>query len=102
VRIFWHVTCKPRRQDALMAGKMNVMKMLQEIRGLAVFGHRRPLPRQPGSPPPPWRSQFARGAASRRRRTIRIAMQTPSDIPDPVKITHLKHGATQASARPAP
>jgi len=85
-----------------MAGKMNVMKMLQEIRGLAVFSNRRPPPRQPGSPPAVWRSQFARGAASRRRRSIRIDMQTPSDIPDPVKITHLKHGATQVSARQAP
>jgi hypothetical protein len=79
-----------------MAGKMNVMKMLQEIRGLAVFGHRRPASKQPGFLQASWRSQSARGASARRRRTIRIAMQTPTDIPDPVKITHLTNAAPSA------
>lgn len=79
-----------------MAGKMNVMKLLQELRGLADFANRRPSSKLPGFPLAPWRAFSARGASARRKRTIRIAIETPTDIPHPVKITHLKNTAAPA------
>lgn len=73
-----------------MAGKMNVMKLLQEMRGLAVFGNRRPQPKVPAIALAQWRSQAARMSHVQRKRTIRITGPAPLDIPDPVKIIHLR------------
>ncbi len=74
-----------------MAAKMNVMKLLQEIRGLAIFSSRRVQSRLPTLPMIPWR---ARSAILRRKRFIRIDMQqAPMDIPNPVKITHIVEGS---------
>jgi hypothetical protein len=74
-----------------MAAKMNVMKLLQEIRGLAIFSSRRVQSALPAFPSIPWRARAAGPAGPRRRRFIRIDMQQPPmDIPDPVKITHVQ------------
>jgi hypothetical protein len=73
-----------------MAGKMNVMKLLQEMRGLADFTSRRPQSKLPALPVVPGRLQASRVAASRRRRIIRIAAPAPMDFPQPVKIIHVK------------
>jgi hypothetical protein len=73
-----------------MAGKMNVMKLLQEMRGLADFANRRPQSKPPALPLVPGRIQPSRLAPPRRRRLIRIAAPAPMDFPQPVKIIHSK------------
>jgi hypothetical protein len=70
-----------------MAAKLNVMKLLQELRGFAEFACRRPQPKLRWLPLLLWRSQFSRASLIRGKR-IRIEMQSPVDIPDPVKIVH--------------
>jgi hypothetical protein len=70
-----------------MAGKMNVMKLLQEMRGLADFTNRRPPAKLPAFPLG-W--QASRVAPPRRRRVIRVAAPYAQDFPHPVKIVHLK------------
>jgi hypothetical protein len=73
-----------------MAAKMNVMKLLQEIRGLAIFSSRRVQSALPVFPSIPWRARSGQPIGPRRKRFIRVDMQQPSmDIPNPVKITHL-------------
>jgi hypothetical protein len=84
-----------------MAAKMNVMKLLQEIRGLAIFSSRRVQSKVPALGVIPWR---VRTGNSRRKRFIRIDMQqAPMDIPNPVRITHVVQGVQsdqQASQTP--
>ena len=76
-----------------MATKIRIMRMLQEIRGLAEITHRRPHVRQPGLFLIQLRSQVGGGSPSRGRLTILVDMQDPPDIPHPVKITHIPIGA---------
>lgn len=72
-----------------MATKVNVMKLLQEVRGFAQLTNRRPHPRTPG----PlllqayWFSR--RGPGSKDKRTLRIRIDNLPDIPHPVKINHV-------------
>jgi hypothetical protein len=71
-----------------MATRMNMMKLLQEIRGMAEVTNRRPLSRTTTAlalqiRPPALRNK------TKQRRIIRISMQDPPDIPHPVKIQHL-------------
>src|SRR5690242_237890 len=39
---------RSQTRDGRMAAKVRIMKLLQEMRGLADITHRRPAPRQPG------------------------------------------------------
>ena len=73
-----------------MAAKIKLMKLLQEIRGLAEITNRRPHPRFPGLFMIQLRSHVLNTTLSRRKRIIAIDIQGLSDIPHPVKITHLK------------
>ena len=67
---------------------MNVMKLLQEVRGFAELTNRR----MPARPLGPLLLQFgsARAQASRGRRkwTLNITIQEPPDIPQPVAIRY--------------
>jgi len=72
-----------------MATRINMMKLLLEVRGFADFAHRR-MPSRPLGPlllqfRPPG-SRFARGL---RRWTLRVSIQDPPEIPTPVPIKHL-------------
>jgi len=69
-----------------MATKVNLMKLLQEARGLAQITNRRPSTRTAEPALLPVRSAASR--APKPKRTLRIVMQNPPDIPHPVKITH--------------
>jgi hypothetical protein len=73
-----------------MATKAKVMKMLQEIRGLAQITTRRPQPRLPGLLFLQLRPQAPLSAPPGRRRVIPIQVQEHTDIPTPVDIVHLK------------
>lgn len=84
-----------------MAGKVNVMKLLQELRGLAEFTSRRAPSKLPPLPAAYWRSQVSRMAQVRRKRTIRITAPIHGDIPDPVKIVHLRGKSPASPDSPA-
>ena len=72
-----------------MAAKIKIMKLLQEIRGFADISNRRPQPRPLGLFLVQLRSHVVQTTALRRKRTIVIQMQGQTDIPYPVKITHM-------------
>jgi hypothetical protein len=74
----------------VMAAKVRIMKMLQEIRGLAEITHRRPQPRKPGLFLIQLRSHVTHTTGVRRKQTIAVEMLDRPDIPHPVKITHLR------------
>jgi len=71
-----------------MATKVKLLKLVQEMRWLAQLTSRRSQPGPIGPLLLQSRSAARRAAAARQKRTIRIAMQDPPDIPNPVKITH--------------
>jgi hypothetical protein len=94
----WHVTCTLICKKSCMATKINMMKMLQQARGMAQITNRRPQNRPPGPLMLEMRFSGSRTAAARRKRIIRIRMQNPLDIPHPVKITHLGPNPPSAAA----
>jgi hypothetical protein len=72
-----------------MATKVNMLKMLQQARGMAEITNRRPQHRPLGPLMLEMRFSSSKAASARRKRIIRIKMQSPLDIPHPVKIKHL-------------
>ena len=85
-----------------MAAKMQMLKLLQEIRGFAELSNRRPHPRSPGLFFTHIRSHLLQGVPPRRRLSIRIDTQDRTDAPCQVKINHLKQGPDPVAARPLP
>ena len=69
------------------------MKMLQEIQGLAQITSRRPPSKMPGLILIQLRPNGPRTTAQRKKTIIKVDVQEPLDIPNPVKITHLKPSA---------
>jgi hypothetical protein len=65
-----------------------MLKLVQEMRGLAEITNRRPQHRQP-VPVLAVRPPNRRGAAFKRKYLIQIHVQDPPDIPHPVKIKYL-------------
>ena len=82
----WHVNCNQPRSLERMATKMRVMKLLQEIRGLAQVTQRRPHNRAPGLFLLQLRSHVNQATSRRQRLVIPVQMHEPPDIPNPVKI----------------
>ena len=76
-----------------MAAKVKLMKLLQEIRGLAEITARRPQPRAPGLFLIQLRSHLMQTTHPMRKK-IAVDTLEEVDIPAPVKITHLS-GAPQ-------
>jgi len=72
-----------------MAAKIKIMKMLQEIRGLADVTGRRPAPRQPGLFLIQLRSHVLENRPSRGRQIITVDVLDRFEIPHPVKIKHI-------------
>ena len=85
-----------------MAAKIQMLKLLQEIRGFAELTNRRPQPRSLGLFLTQIRSHMPQRALPKRRLSIRIDTQDRTDIPDRVKINHVKQGPGPAAMRPAP
>ncbi|HEV2209756.1 MAG TPA: hypothetical protein VG167_13340 [Verrucomicrobiae bacterium] len=69
-----------------MATRINLMKMLQEVRGLAELTNWHPLPRHDEPVLLP-RYTARRG---RLRRIVRVSMKSPPDIPTPVRIRYIQ------------
>ena len=75
-----------------MAAKVNMLKLLQEIRGFAVVANRQPPPRFSGLLLAQIRMAAARDNLRRRRLIITIYQQNSPDMPSPVRIHHVKQG----------
>jgi len=73
-----------------MATKMKMMKLLQEMQGLAQMSQRRPQAKSPGLFLLQLRSHVRQTSAARRRWVVPIQMHEMPDIPNPVKITFIK------------
>jgi len=73
-----------------MATRINMMKLLQEARGLAELNHRGPYSRPPGPLMLQLRLPSRTPIPSRRKRSIRVDMQSSPDIPSPVRIDYNK------------
>ena len=72
-----------------MATRMKMLKLVQEMRGLAEITNRRPQQRHPVPAVLAVRPPSRRGAAVKRKHFIQIQVQDPPDIPHPVKIKYL-------------
>jgi hypothetical protein len=83
-----------------MATKVKIMKMLQEIRGLAQITNRRPPSKSPGLFLMQLRSHVSRTPVQKQKLVIPILLQDPPDIPHPVKITHRKENSVPAATLP--
>jgi hypothetical protein len=80
-----------------MATRVNMMKMLQQVRGMAELTGRKPQTRLVGPlllqvHAPKWKN-----AGAKQRRIIRISIQEPPDIPQSVAILHLDSARNQTS-----
>jgi hypothetical protein len=84
-----------------MAVKIQLMKMLQEIRGLAEITTRRPAPKQPGLVLMQLR-YAQRGSISLSRKTISVTVDEFPEMPHPVKITHVAGRPSPAAAATVP
>ncbi len=83
----WHVTCSRPGQEH-MATKMNMLKLLQEVRGFAQFATRPIEPRPAGPLLLDYKGPGRRKKPARHRLFIKIQMKEPTDIPHPVRIIH--------------
>lgn len=72
-----------------MAEKIKIMKMLQEMRGMAEITNRRPAPKQPALFLIQLRSHIQGASRPRPRQTITVNVLDGVDIPHPVKIRHV-------------
>jgi hypothetical protein len=72
-----------------MATKVRMMKLLQEIKGLAQLSSRRPVPKASGLFLLQMRQHMASATHPRRKLVIPVDLQNLPDIPNPVKITHV-------------
>ena len=72
-----------------MAAKIKIMKMLQEIRGLAEITNRRPAPKHPGLFLIQLRCHVQQVTQPRLKQTIIVDMLDGVEIAHPVKIRHV-------------
>jgi hypothetical protein len=84
----WHVTCSKAFHER-MATKMNMLKLLQEVRGFAQFTSRPIEPKPTGPLLLGYRGLMRRKRVSRQKHFLKIEMKEPTDIPHPVPIVHL-------------
>ena len=84
-----------------MAAKIQIMKLLQEMRGFAYITNRRPQPRTPGLFLLQMRSHMLHASLPKEKRTISVHTQAPPDLPHPIKIKHLGARSAAQASRPA-
>lgn len=85
------------RLNWLMAAKVLILKLLQELHGFAEVTDRRPPPRSIGLTLMQLRSHTAPTRLPPRRRSIPIEVQELAETPLPVRITHLAASAPLAA-----
>ena len=77
-------------ENTLMAAKVRMLKLLQEIRGFADIVNRCPPPRSPGVFVAQMRPHVLQAAMPRRNLRVTTVERDSTDLPHPVKISHLK------------
>ncbi len=97
----WHVTCSHSRENTLMATKVRMLKLLQELRGFAAIANRQPQPRSPALLLAQMRPPVIQAVLPRRRLSITMVQPDNSDIPHPVKINHSKPEPAPPPSLPA-
>jgi hypothetical protein len=85
--------------NRLMAAKLKMLKLLQEMQGFADVTNRRPPPRSMGLALMQLRSHAVPTRLPPRRRTITIAVKELAETAHPVRITHLA-ASQPLAARP--
>jgi hypothetical protein len=77
-------------ENTLMAAKVRMLKLLQEIRGFAEIVNRCPPPRSPGVFVAQMRPHLIQAAMPRRSLRVTMVERDSTHIPHPVKINHVK------------
>ena len=80
-----------------MAARVLMMKLIQELHGLAEFTNRRPQPQSPLLAMIQLRARMSQGKLPPRRHSLPIQVTELADLPHPVKITHLGTSPAPAS-----
>src|SRR5258708_4518171 len=97
LRAFWHVNCEQKfRNTNIMAAKIRIMKLLQEMRGFAQVTNRLPPQRRPGLFLMQLRSHVGQTTRPIMKRVITVEVQEPQYVAEPVKITHLNANGVEA------
>ena len=84
-----------------MAAKLRMLKLLQELRGFAEIANRCPPPRSTGLLLAHMRPHVIQAVMSRRNLKVTMAEPGSTNIPQAVKIHHLKHASFPATTSPA-
>ena len=92
------MNCEQEVKNKLMAAKVRMLKLLQEIRGFAEIANRRPPPRSPTLVLTQIRAQGVHESMRRRKLSVAFDRQPQLDTPHRVKINHLRSGAQPESA----
>lgn len=98
----WHVSCGYLLNRKIMAAKIRMLKLLQEIRGFAEIAKRRPAPRLPGLLLMQMRSHVIQASLPKRKLSVQTDVQSHPDIPHPVKINHVRRDPAPGATFPAP
>ena len=98
----WHVSCGHSLKKKLMAAKIRMLKLLQEIRGFADIANRRPPPRSPGLLLTQIRSHVIQATLPKRRLSVKMDVQDHLDLPRPVKINHVRQNPAPRATVSAP
>ena len=89
-------------ENSLMAAKVRMFKLLQEIRGFAEIVNRCPPPRSTGLLLAQMRPQVIHAVLPRRSLRVTMVEQDHASIPHPVKINHMKQTPLPGATLPAP
>ena len=84
------MSCEYSDQRTIMAAKVRMLKLLQEIRGFAEIAKRRPAPRMPGLVLMQMRSHVVQANLPKRKLNVQTHVQDRPEIPHPVKINHVR------------
>ena len=90
---------QPYFSETIMATKVNMLKLLQEVDGHANFANRRFQARQTGLMLLPLRSFQARTQRIPQKKTLTVLMRDLPDIPHPVAIRHIQVTTDPAQVR---
>ena len=88
-------------KNKIMAAKVRMLKLLQEIRGFAEIVNRCPPPRSPGVLVAQMRPHVIQAAIPRRSLRVTMVERDSADSPRPVKINYVKQTPPPVATLPA-
>ncbi len=89
-------------ENTLMAAKVRMLKLLQEIRGFAEITNRCPPPRSTGLLLAQMRPHVIQAVIPRRNLRVTMVERDSAHLSHPVKINHVKQASLPAATLPAP